>query len=87
MVLAAVLAFLGFAGWCLMFWMPLKSYNGPWIPLSPEETALRDALRRDVRFLAEEIGDRNWLVYPRLRSSGGVDRRFSRAGRLQRSAA
>src|SRR5262245_18048509 len=66
MVLAAVLALLGFAGESLMSWMPLKSYNGPWIPLSPEETVLRNALWRDVRYLAGEIGDRNWLVYSRL---------------------
>ena len=80
-VLAAVLAFLGFAGWCLMFWMPLKSYNGPWIPLSPEETALREALRRDVRVLAEEIGDRNWLVYPRLvQAAGWIDASLAQAG-------
>ena len=46
--------------------MPLKSYNGPWIPLSSQEIALRDALRRDVRFLAGEIGDRNWFLYPSL---------------------
>jgi hypothetical protein len=65
-LLAVVFVLLGLAGRYLMFWMPLKSYNGPWIPLSSEEIVLRDALRRDVRFLAEGIGDRNWLVYPRL---------------------
>ena len=65
-VLAAVVALLAFDGRSVMFWMPLKSYRGPWIPLSPEEAVLREALRRDVRFLAEEIGDRNWLVYPHL---------------------
>ena len=63
---AVVLAPLGFAGWCLMLGMPLKSYNGPWDPLTPQETTLRDALQRDVHLLAEDIGDRNFLVYPRL---------------------
>jgi hypothetical protein len=66
LVLAAVVALLAFASRLVMFWMPLKSYRGPWIPLSPEEAVLREALRRDVRFLAEEVGDRNWLVYPQL---------------------
>ena len=80
-VLAAVLALLGFAGWCLMFWMPLKSYQGPWVPLSPDENVLRDALRRDVRFLAEDIGDRNWLVYPRLlRAAEWIEASLAQAG-------
>ena len=80
-VLAAVLALLGFVGWCLMFWMPLKSYKGPWVPLSPDETVLRDALRRDVRFLAEDIGDRNWLVYPRLlRAAEWIEASLAQAG-------
>jgi hypothetical protein len=79
--LAAVLALLGFVGWCLMFWMPLKSYKGPWVPLSPDETVLRDALRRDVRFLAEDIGDRNWLVYPRLlRAAEWIEASLAQAG-------
>jgi hypothetical protein len=61
-----VLAFLGFFGWRFMFRMPLESYSGPWIPLSPKETALRDALRRDVRVIAGKIGNRNWFVHARL---------------------
>jgi Peptidase family M28 len=65
-VLAAVLALFGLAGRYLMFWMPLKSYKGPWISLSRDEIALRDTLQHDVRVLAEEIGDRNWMMYPRL---------------------
>ena len=64
-----------------MFWMPLKSYKGPWVPLSPDETVLRDALRRDVRFLAEDIGDRNWLVYPRLlRAAEWIEASLAQAG-------
>ncbi len=81
MVLAAVLVLLGFAGCCFMFWMPLKSYKGPWLPLSPEEIVLRDTFRRDVRVLAEEIGDRNWLVYPRLlQATEWIEASFARAG-------
>jgi Peptidase family M28 len=63
---ALVLASIGFCGWHFMLGMPLESYRGPWVPLSPEETALRDALRRDVRVIADEIGNRNWFVHPRL---------------------
>jgi dienelactone hydrolase len=63
---ALVLASIGFCGWRFMLRMPLESYRGPWVPLSPEETALRDALRRDVQVIAGEIGNRNWFVYPRL---------------------
>jgi hypothetical protein len=63
---ALVLALIGFFGWRFMLWMPLKSYGGPWVPLSPEESALRDALERDIRVIAHEIGDRNVFVYPRL---------------------
>jgi Peptidase family M28 len=63
---ALVLALIGFSGWRIMLWMPLKSYGGPWVPLSAEESALRDALERDVRVIAHDIGDRNLFVYPRL---------------------
>jgi Peptidase family M28 len=61
-----VLASLGFAFWHAMLWMPLKSYDGPWIPLSTEESALREALRRDVHLIAGDIGDRNVFAYPQL---------------------
>ena len=61
-----VIVLICFAGWRSMIRMPLKSYTGPWVPLSVEETALRDALERDVRVLAEEIGDRNVFAYPGL---------------------
>jgi hypothetical protein len=63
---ALVLTSLGFCGWHFMLWMPLESYRGPWCPLSLEENALRDTLQRDVRVIADEIGDRNVFVYPRL---------------------
>ncbi len=35
------------------------SYRGPLSPLSAEQTALRDELRRHVEELAREIGERN----------------------------
>jgi hypothetical protein len=64
LVLAVVL--ICFASWRSMIWMPPKSYTGPWVPLSVEEAALRDVLERDVRVLAEEIGDRNVFAYSGL---------------------
>lgn len=39
--------------------MPGKSYRGPMLPLTTQETELRDELRRDVEKLAGEIGERN----------------------------
>jgi hypothetical protein len=78
---ALVLASFGFFGWSLMLRMPLESYRGPWVPLSPEETALRDALARDVRVIADEIGDRNWFVYPRLvQTAAWIESSLGQAG-------
>jgi hypothetical protein len=78
---ALVLASLGFCGWRFMLRMPLESYRGPWVPLSPEETALRDALRRDVRVIAGEIGNRNWFVHPRLvEAAAWIEASLAQAG-------
>ena len=78
---ALVLTSLGFCGWRFMIWMPLESYRGPWLPLSPEENALRDALQRDVRVIADEIGDRNVFVYPRLvQAAAWIEASFAEAG-------
>lgn len=78
---ALVLASLGFSGWHFMLRMPLESYGGPWVPLSPEETALRDALRRDVGVIAGEIGDRNWLVHSRLvEAAAWIEASLAQAG-------
>ncbi len=46
--------------------MPGKSYRGPTLPLTTQETELRDALRRDVEKLAGEIGERNVWRYRAL---------------------
>ena len=48
-----------------------KSYRGPMLPLSGQETELRDALRRDVEKLAGEIGERNVWRYRAL--AGAAD--------------
>ena len=78
---ALVLASLGFCGWRFMLRMPLESYRGPWVPLSPEETTLRDALQRDVRVIAGEIGNRNWFVHPRLvEAAAWIEASLTKAG-------
>lgn len=65
-VFALALATIGFWAWWLMIRMPLETYQGPWLPLTPAENALCDELRRDVQILGSDIGNRNWFVYPRL---------------------
>ncbi len=65
-VLFAVLGVLVSCCWFNMIRMPGQSYGGPWRPLSAEETALRDQLRKDVEFLAGKIGDRNLIAYTQL---------------------
>ena len=42
-----------------MIRMPGRSYRGPLDPLSGDQTALRDALKRDVEALAGAIGGRS----------------------------
>ena len=61
-----------------MLWMPLKSYKGPWVPLVSGETRLRDVLQRDVRTIADEIGERHLFVYPPSGPGGKLDRNLLR---------
>jgi Zn-dependent M28 family amino/carboxypeptidase len=50
-------------------------------PLSPDEVALREELRRDVQKLAGEIGERNMWNYAQLNSAADfIEDSFSRAG-------
>ncbi|GET37836.1 M28 family peptidase [Microseira wollei] len=42
-----------------MFWMPGQSYSGKLPPLTASEIALRNALEKDVKRLASDIGIRN----------------------------
>jgi hypothetical protein len=39
--------------------MPLKSYRGPFQPLSSEESQLASRLSADVKYLSETVGERN----------------------------
>ncbi len=45
-----------------MIRMPGKSFTGPLPAITPQQAALRDALRRDVEVIAGRIGERN-LVF------------------------
>src|SRR5215469_719760 len=69
----------------VLFWwfgmrMPGKnvSVTGP---LSPDEGALREELRVNVKKLAGEIGERNMWHYPQLNAAADfIENSFSRAG-------
>ena len=64
-VLVAILAGL----YSCMISMPGKSHQGPLPPLTPSESALVSALRRDVVELAESIGERNVVKYAALKKA------------------
>jgi hypothetical protein len=49
--------------------MPGQSYEGPLLPLSEKETALRSELRRQVEMLCVTIGERNYIFYKNLNSA------------------
>jgi Zn-dependent M28 family amino/carboxypeptidase len=49
-----------------MFRMPGESYAGPLPPLTAEQAALHDELKRHVETLAGDIGERNVVRYPNL---------------------
>jgi hypothetical protein len=80
-VLFLVLFVLVAGCWWSMIRMPLKSFRGPLPPLSPQQTALRDELRRHVEKLGGEIGERNVYQPRRLRAAAEyVEDRFTNAG-------
>lgn len=70
-VLILVLGGLVGGCWWQMIRMPLKSFRGPLPALTPEQTGLRDELRRHVEKLAGEIGERN--VYQPRRLHAAAD--------------
>jgi Peptidase family M28 len=73
---AAILALL----WWFGIQMPGKNISKT-TPLSPDEVALREELRADVRKLAGEIGERNMWHYAQLNAAAGfVESSFLRAG-------
>jgi Zn-dependent M28 family amino/carboxypeptidase len=61
--------------------MPLKSHRGPLPPLTAEQGALRDALKRDVQKLAGDIGERNVYFAAKLRAAADyVEASFKASG-------
>lgn len=46
-----------------------KSYRGSLAELTPEQVELRDALRRDVEYLAGKLGERNLRRYAQLQAA------------------
>lgn len=66
-LLAIFLAVLGLIGWYVMIRMPGKSFQGELPVPNDEEAGFLAELQRDVRFLAEDIGERNTVEYENLR--------------------
>jgi Zn-dependent M28 family amino/carboxypeptidase len=65
--------------------MPGRSHRGPLPPLTPKQTELAAALRRDVLELAEKIGERNTFHYEALKKAADhMDRGLSVAGKVSR---
>lgn len=61
--------------------MPGSSHAGDLAPLSPRESEIRDAVRRDVEVLAGEIGERNVRRYASLeRAARFVEAEMTAAG-------
>lgn len=79
--LAVILVVFMLGGWALMIWMPGESYRGELPPMTPEELAVQDALRRDVQILAGDIGRRNYLYYKGLQAAADfLETGFAKAG-------
>src|SRR6185295_6132060 len=67
--------------WWIMIRMPGKSFRGPLPPLTAEQTALRDELRRHVEKLAGEIGERNVYLPKKLATAADyIEATFTNAG-------
>ncbi|MBW4519382.1 MAG: M28 family peptidase [Scytolyngbya sp. HA4215-MV1] len=72
----------------MMMKMPGQSYTGKLPPLTPTEIDLREALKQDVKVLAEEIGRRNYLYYQGLTAAANfLESQMVQAGyRVQRQS-
>ena len=68
-VVLFVLVGLPVLGGCYMIRMPGRSHRGPLPPLSDEQSALRDELRRDLEHLSVTIGERNVFRHEQLQES------------------
>lgn len=70
-----------FVCWLVMIRMPSKSFRGPLPPLTNDQVALRDALKRDVTVLASEIGERNVFNPAKLKAAAEyIANAFASAG-------
>lgn len=68
--------------WLTMIRMPGKSHRGPLPPLTPEQEALREQLRRHVLHLAGQIGERNLFQPNRLNAAADyIEAELARTGR------
>jgi Predicted aminopeptidases len=80
-ILSIVLIILLCVGYLTMIAMPGKSYSGTIPPLTPQESLIRDALRRDGEKLAGEIGERNFIQYQKLAATADfLETSFQAAG-------
>ena len=69
--------------WWAMIRMPGKGFRGPLPPLTAEQTALRDELRRHVEKLAGEIGERNVYLPKKLAAAADyIESTLTNAGHL-----
>ncbi|MEL7035986.1 MAG: M28 family peptidase [Cyanobacteria bacterium J06592_8] len=68
--------------------MPGESYRGPLPPLTSQEIQLQMALEQDIKILAQEIGERNYLNPKNLRASADfLEKKFLSCGyQVQRQA-
>lgn len=65
-VFGILMVLLFLCGWLIIIKMPGKNYRGPLLPLTSQESAIRDMLRQYVEKLASEIGERNVQKYTNL---------------------
>ncbi len=61
--------------------MPEKSYSGQLPPLTASQQQLRDDLNRDIKIIAEDIGEHNYIFYSNLiQVENFLKKRLSQAG-------
>lgn len=81
LLLASLLPVMFLAIWLLTVRMPGRSYAGPLPPLTGAQRALAERLRRQVRVLAGDIGERNDAHYDGLgRAAAHLDSVFASLG-------
>lgn len=79
--LAIILLVVVIVCWFTMIRMPRSSYRGALPALTAEQSALRDALKRDVQKLGGEIGERNVYIPKALHAAADyLEENFRAAG-------